>query len=162
MTRLRRLAALQHDERGVSAVEFALLAPVLATLILGIIDLSTGLSHRFTLQQAVNRSLEIVQANRVQRGREGGTPDYDFLRTEVAAAAGIPVADVTLTQWRECDGARATTFEGSCPDRLNAATNTVEPADTARYIQLRATRSFTGKVYAKRMTLQATSSVRVQ
>ena len=54
----RLLSSLRHDERGVSAVEFAFLIPILATLILGIIDLSTALSQRFTLQQAVNRSLE--------------------------------------------------------------------------------------------------------
>jgi Flp pilus assembly protein TadG len=148
----RLLKSFQRDERGVSAVEFAFLAPILATLIMGIIDLSTGLSHRFTLQQAVNRSLEMVQANRVGTGREGGTPDYAFLRQEVATAANVPLANVTLTQYRECNGTRASTYEGACADDV----------DMARYMQLEVTRDFTGKMYLKPVVLRASAAVRVQ
>jgi Flp pilus assembly protein TadG len=148
----RLLQSLRRDERGVSVVEFALLAPVLATLILGIIDLSTALSHRFTLQQALNRSLEMVQANRVQASSQGGTPDYTFMRQEMATAAGVPLANVTLTQWRECGGARQSSYEGACPDDI----------DTARYLQLAVTREFTGKLYLRPVVLRTSAAVRVQ
>ena len=53
---------LRGDERGVSVVELGLVAPVLALMIAGIIDLSQGLAQRFAMQQAVNRSLELVLA----------------------------------------------------------------------------------------------------
>jgi Flp pilus assembly pilin Flp len=143
------MSSLRRDERGVSAVEFAFLIPVLATLILGIVDLSTGLSHRFSLQQAVNRSLEMVQANRVPVGATG-TQKYDFLETEVKAA--VPSATVSLEKWLECNGTKQGSFEGSCADGQ----------DTARYLQLRATRVFRGKMYLKPITLVATSAVRIQ
>jgi Flp pilus assembly protein TadG len=156
MIRVRLLSSLRHDERGVSAVEFAFLIPILATLILGIIDLSTGLQHRFTLQQAVNRSLEIVQANRVA-ANSTGTPDYDFLRQEVATAANVPVGNVTLNRFRECNGVRATNFV--------AASSTEEcasDADTARYLELIVTRDFRGKMYLRPIVLRASSTVRIQ
>jgi Flp pilus assembly protein TadG len=147
----RLLFSLGRDERGVSAVEFGFLIPILATLILGIIDLSSGLQHRFTLQQAVTRSLEIVQANRVA-ANSSGAPDYSFLRQEVATAANVPLANVTLRQFRECNGAPATPYDGNCAD----------DTDTARYLELTATRNFSGKLYLKPIVLTATSSVRVQ
>jgi Flp pilus assembly pilin Flp len=147
----RLLSSLRSDERGVSAVEFAFLIPILATLILGIIDLSTGLQHRFTLQQAVNRSLEIVQANRVPVGTSG-TPDYSFLRQEVATAANVPLGNVTLNQWRECNGTRRDPFADSCSDGQ----------DMARYLELVATRDFRGKMYLKPIVLRASSTVRIQ
>jgi Flp pilus assembly protein TadG len=143
---------LWKDERGVSAIEFAMVVPILAMLILGIIDLSSGFSQRFTLQQAVDRSLEIIQANRAPVGPQGGTPDYSFLRTEVATAAKVPVANVTLTQWRECKGVRQSTFTGACADDV----------DTARYIELHVTKPFKGKMYLRSTNLTATQSVRVQ
>ena len=146
------LLCLRRDERGVSAVEFAFLAPILATLILGIIDLSTGLSHRFTLQKAVNRSLEMVQANRVATGPQGGTPNYDFLKQEVATAADVPLGNVTLTKWRECNGVPQSSYEGSCADDV----------DMARYLQLMVTKDFSGKLYLKPVVLRASSAVRVQ
>ncbi|HEY0027107.1 MAG TPA: TadE/TadG family type IV pilus assembly protein [Allosphingosinicella sp.] len=149
MIRLKNLRSCLKDERGVSAIEFAMLVPVLATLILGIIDLSTGLSQRFSLQQAVNRSLEIVQANRV-KANDQGTQDYNFLKK--AVVDGAPGASVTLTQWLECSGTKQGDYEGAC------AAN----QDTARYLELRATRVFQGKIYLRPVTLTATSAVRVQ
>ena len=151
MTMLRLLQSLRRDERGVSAIEFAFLIPILATLILGIIDLSSGLQQRFTLQQAVNRSFEIVQANRVA-ANSSGTPDYEFLRQEVATAANVPVGNVTLNRFRECNGARQAVFTDSCDDGV----------DMARYLELIVTKDFRGKMYLKPIVLRASATVRVQ
>jgi len=149
MTRLKIFRSCLKDERGLAGIEFAMLVPVLATLVLGIIDLSTGLSQRFALQQAVNRSLEIVQANRVSTNAQG-TQDYEFLRAEVTSA--VPSASVTLTQWLECSGTKQASYTGTC----------AADEDTARYLELRATRVFRGKIYLRPVTLAATSAVRVQ
>jgi Flp pilus assembly protein TadG len=156
MMAVRRLSCLRRDEQGVSAVEFAFLVPILATLILGIIDLSTGFQHRFTLQQAVTRSLEIVQANRVA-ANSAGTPDYTFLKQEVATAANVPLGNVTLNQFRECNGARATNFIAA-----STAEECATDADTARYLELIVTKDFRGKMYLKPIVLRASSTVRVQ
>jgi Flp pilus assembly protein TadG len=140
------------DDRGVSAIEFAMIAPVLAVLLLGIIDLSSALSQRFTLQQAVDRSLEIIQANRVAVGAQGGSPDYSFLKAEVATAAKVPEANVTLTQWLECKGVKQGSYTGACADYV----------DTARYLELQVTKPYKGKMYLRSTNLIATQSVRVQ
>ena len=148
----RFLKPLPRDERGVSAVEFAFLAPILSVLIVGMIDFSSAISQRFTLQQAVNRSLEMIQANRAPVGAAGGSPNYSFLKQEVATAASIPLANVTMNQWLECNGTKQGSFTGTCADN----------ADTARYLELKATKEFRGKMYLKSFTLAATSAVRVQ
>ena len=40
----QRLASLRHDQRGVSAVEFAMLLPLMVTLYLGAVEISQGVS----------------------------------------------------------------------------------------------------------------------
>ncbi|HEY0148316.1 MAG TPA: TadE/TadG family type IV pilus assembly protein [Allosphingosinicella sp.] len=147
----RMLQPLRRDQRGVSAVEFAFLAPILSVLIVGMIDFSSGISQRFTLQSAVNRSLEMVQANRVAVNA-AGTADYSFLKQEVATAANIPLANVTLEQWLECNGAKQGSYTGTCADNT----------DMARYLELKATKPFRGKMFIKSITLTAKSAVRVQ
>jgi Flp pilus assembly protein TadG len=143
--------SLAGDERGVSMVEFAFLLPLLALLVAGIIDLSQGFSHRFALQQALNRSLEIVQANRPDTDSEGSDVDYAYLVTEAATAAGVTPDKVTLTRWRECDGARQP-YIGQCAPGV----------EMARYVELQVRKDFVGKLYLKTVPVTATAAVRVQ
>lgn len=48
----RRLAALRRDQRGVSAVEFAMLLPLMVTLYLGAVEISQGV--------AINRKVTLT------------------------------------------------------------------------------------------------------
>ena len=156
MTAIRSLLlcarSVSRDERGVTFVEFGFLAPILAVLVAGIVDLSMGLSHRFSLQQAVNRSLEVVQANRPQMSSDESDVDYTYLATETATAAGVPASKVTLTKWCECDGVKQSSYTGSCTDG----------AELARYVQIRVTKDFSGKMLVKTVPVVATAAVRVQ
>ena len=146
------LRALRRDQRGATVAEMGFLLPILAVMVAGIIDLSAGISERFSLQQAINRSLEMVQANRPTITLpNSSTVDYTFLRQEVATAAKVPVASVTLTQWLECNGAERP-FDGSC----------LASEDTARYLRLRVNKNFVGKLYVKTVPLEATGAVRIQ
>lgn len=149
---VRILRRLNDDERGVSMVEFGFVAPVLALMVAGIVDLSMGLSHRFGLQQAVNRSLEMVQANRVQGNATSTGPDYSVLVRETAAAAGVTEDKVTMTRWLECDGVKQGSFDGSC-----AAT-----ADAARYVELRVVKDFVGRMFVKTVPVTVAGAVRIQ
>ena len=99
---------LAGDERGVTVIEFALFLPILALMVLGTIDIGRGLAAKFVVEQATQRAIE--------RAAQGGPPlaDYSFLRSEAAAAAEVPLANVTLDQWLECDNARQSSFNGSC------------------------------------------------
>jgi Flp pilus assembly protein TadG len=90
-------------------VEFAAVAPFVAMLFIGIADLGRGYITRFALQQAANRTLELAV--------QGTTSsDYTFLRQEAATAAGVPLANVTLAQWLECNGGTPRAYDSTCND----------------------------------------------
>lgn len=125
----RLLARLSRDQRGVSAVELALFIPVLTLMTAGIVDLSKGISARFALTQAVNGTLEMA-ANRpivTRTDDDGNDITFDFLRQEAATAANVPIGNVTLQAWLECDGVEADDYSDTCG----------EDEVIARYLQLR-------------------------
>jgi Flp pilus assembly pilin Flp len=147
-----RLRALARDERGTSLIEFGFLAPFLALLTMGIIDLSRGLADRFALQQAVNRSLELVQARPAVAGAQATDVDYSFVRTEAASAAGVPASQVVLTRWLECDGVEQPSVTGTCPDG----------DATARYLRVHISKDFHGDFYYDTIHLHASGALRTQ
>ena len=145
---LRRLRA---DERGLSFVEFAAVAPLLGLLIVSVADLGRGYSERFALQQAANNTLELAQ-----QGTRAN--DYSFL--EAHAEEVSPGSNATLTQWLECDGTRRPNFTDTC----NMG------QQTARYVTLELSKPFvpvfTSVGYPKEadgtIALKARASLRVQ
>ena len=140
------------DERGVALVEFAFIVPILALFVMAIVDLSQGFAQRMTMQQAVNRGLELLLVHPPTAEDDDSAVDYSGIRQEVATAAGVPVSQVTLTEFLMCDGTRA----GA------SATTCATGEDAARYIQLTVNQNFTGKFYVDSMTLTATGSMRIQ
>jgi Flp pilus assembly protein TadG len=146
-----RLPSLVRDERGTSLIEFGFLVPFLAMLAMGIIDLSRGLAERFAIQQAVNRSLELIQARPAVAGATATDLDYNFALVEAQAAAGTG-ATVTMTRWLECNGVEQAQVTGSCPDGQ----------DTARYLRIRVTKNFQGEFYFSTIHMSATGAVRTQ
>ena len=148
---MKRLLTLGRDQRGTSLIEFGFLAPFLAVLAMGIIDLSRGLAERFALQQAVNRSLELVQSRPATASATATDLDYEFAKTEAQAAAGTG-ATVTLTRWLECDGVDKGAASGSCADG----------EDTARYLRIRIVKNFQGDFYFSTIRMTATGAVRTQ
>lgn len=146
------LPRLALDERGTSLIEFGFMAPLLAVLAMGVVDLSRGLAERFALQQAVNRSLELVQARPAVAGAEATDLDYSYVQTEAATAAGVPESQVTLTRWLECDGEEQASVTGTCADG----------EDTARYLRVRITKNFEGDFYFQTIAMSATGALRTQ
>lgn len=103
-----RFARLARDDRGASLVELALVAPIMASLLIGMVDLSRAYSHKLKLEQAAQRAIEKVQQYQT------ATSTYGTLRAEAAAAAGVPSGNVTIDYWLECNGVRAATYESVC------------------------------------------------
>ena len=95
------------DSRGTGAIEFAFLAPVLGFVALGISDLSLGLARKYKLEQASYRALEMITVGDIQGG-------YAYVAPEAAAAADVPVANVTVVTKLECDGVEKP-FSDTCP-----------------------------------------------
>jgi Flp pilus assembly protein TadG len=92
---------LARDERGTSIIELALLAPMLATLIIGMSDLSLGYAQKLQLEQAAQRSIE-----KAMQGMQGdeSTDIFDGLQDEAAEAAGVQPNAVEVRYWLECNG----------------------------------------------------------
>jgi len=85
-----RFRSLLGDERGASVVELALAAPFMATLIIGMVDISRGYSAKVQLTQAAQRAIEkAMQGDKT-------TDLYDTLKAEGASAAGVPASQVTV------------------------------------------------------------------
>jgi len=58
MIRLHR--SLRSDKRGAAIIELAMVAPVLALMTIGVVDLSNGFGRKLRLEQAAQRSIEKV------------------------------------------------------------------------------------------------------
>jgi Flp pilus assembly protein TadG len=149
---IRRLRSFARDQRGTALIEFGFLAPFLALLAMGVIDLSRGLAERFALQQAVNASLELVQARPAVATGTSTSVDYSFVKNEAMAEAGVDSDHVVLEQWLECDGEEADHYTDTCADG----------EDTARYLQVRISKDFQGEFYFDNIPMLATGSLRVQ
>lgn len=147
---LRRLLG---DPRGTSAIEFAIIAPVLAVMTMGIADLSMGLARKFQLEQASYRALELVTVGTV-------VSDYSYVKTEAVAAAEVPAENVVVTTWLECNGAKQTDFNTTCPsEEQTARFLTVTVVDD--YEPIFAYGPFTGAVDGK-VRLTSRSTIRMQ
>lgn len=146
---------LGRDRRGTSAIEFALIAPVLALMTMGIADLAMGLARKFQIEQASYRVLEMVTV---------GTLRDDYSDVEAEAEAAAPGAEVNVDWWLECDGAKEEIFTTQCPT----------DKQTARYVRVELLedyepmfnygpigRAFSGNVDGK-VRLTARSTVRIQ
>jgi Flp pilus assembly protein TadG len=153
LSRLRSFyCRLRGDDRGVAFVEFGFLVPILSVLVIAVIDLSQGLSQRFTMQQAVNRSLERLLVSRPVAGANDSSVDYTYIRQEAATAAGVPLSQVTLSQYLLCNGTQAASSATACP----------QGQEQARYISLTVNKNFTGSFYLGTVPLSVTGSMRVQ
>ena len=113
-----KLLNLARDERGTSIIELALLAPMLATLVIGMSDISMAYSQKLQLEQAAQRSIE-----KAMQGMQGdeSTDIFDGLTAEAAATAGVEENAVEVRYWLECNGVS----QNSNPSTMEADYNKV-------------------------------------
>ena len=94
----RFLTKLGRDQSGAAIIELAMVAPILAAMTIGVVDLSNAFSRKLVLEQAAQRSIEKVMQT---TGEE--TVD-DTIKDEAASAAGIPRTQVTVNYTMTCAG----------------------------------------------------------
>ncbi len=99
---------LRRDRVGLAAVEFGLLAPLLALLLTGTVDVALAVAAKLRAQQAATRAIEKISV-----AGSSGTA-LASIKAEAAAAAGVPLGNVTIDNWLECDGVRQPSFSGNC------------------------------------------------
>lgn len=104
---MNRILPFARDERGATIIELALILPLLATLVVGMADISLGYSAKLQLEQAAQRSIE-----KAVNG-EKETAFFQTLKSEAMAAAGVSESAVTVRYWLECNGVSQNTSPSS-------------------------------------------------
>lgn len=167
---MRGLRTLLGCDRGASVIEMGLLAPILATLLVGIIDLSRAYSERLFLEQAAQRTIE-----RVAQQRNVST-DYSTLAAEAAQAAQItrtssnPLVDYWLecssdngvTWTRQGNGSPGNGFNGQCPNATDIPARYVTVAIRKNFTPMFSARFFPGANDDGTVPLRAEAGIRVQ
>lgn len=97
MSRKRRFAALVRDQRGATAVEFALISPILALLLAGAVDLGGELYAKFQLDTAVNAAAGYAMANAASVNSTSGAALASTMAALVANAQGTGSANASIT-----------------------------------------------------------------
>ena len=116
---IRRLLQLARDKSGAAVIELALAAPILATMVIGVTDISIAYGKKLQLEQAAQRAIEKV-------GQTTGedTPENTIKNEAVCQFNGtnsggtclttpLSTADVTVTYSLTCDGA-VTAYSDDC------------------------------------------------
>ncbi len=85
---LRRGRRAAADERGVAAVEFALLTPVFCLLIAGVVDLGGALFTKFKLDAAVTAGANFAQVNASNVSSTNGQTLANNIATIVETSEG--------------------------------------------------------------------------
>lgn len=149
-----QLFSLGRDERGASIIEMALVAPFLAALVIGMVDISRGYGQKLQLEQAAQRAIEKAMQGKKQ------TSLYDTLKSEGATAAGVSESAVTVDYWAECSGVRQATYNTDCGTGV----------PYARYVTIDIVKTYTPMFSTKfaganadgTFTLHGKSGIRVQ
>lgn len=118
------------DDRGTVTVELALLAPILATVIIGVADISIAYGQKLELEQGAQRAIEKIMQT------TGDTTVADTLKQEVVCQVNgtnddetcktepISAGDVTVGYRLECldDGGNRTNQEADTATDFDALT----------------------------------------
>lgn len=130
---IRFLKSLRRDQRGTSIIELALMLPVLATVVIGVADVSRAYSQKLLLEQAAYRSIEKVQQYYSSESTYNTLQDDAISAANDAGFSDVTSSNVTVDYWLECNGLRQSTYDTSC---------STGPA-TARFISVDITHRFT-------------------
>ncbi|MCL6740635.1 pilus assembly protein [Sphingomonas sp. RB56-2] len=107
---IRLLKSLRRDKSGAVIIEFAFVAPILALITIGVVDMSNAFGRKLMLEQAAQRSIEkIMQTTGVLTVEDtiateavcqyNGTNENGSCKT-----SPITTANVTVQHRMECDG----------------------------------------------------------
>lgn len=106
----RRLRNLLSCTAGTSVIELALALPILAAMLIGMVEMATAYSTKLRIEQAAQRAIEKVQQY------QATSSTFNTMRAEAAAAAGITMTSTnpSVDWWLECNGTRKTNYTDKC------------------------------------------------
>lgn len=99
---MNRFLKLWREDRGAAIIELAIVAPVIALMTVGVVDLSNGFGEKLKIEQAAQRSIEkVMQTTGVTNVEEtiaaeaicqfNGTLDDGTCKTAPLTAANVTV-----------------------------------------------------------------------
>src|SRR3954453_6362271 len=127
MGRLNRIRLLAND-RGAAVIEMALIAPVLALGVIGIVDVSNAYSRKLALEQGAQRAVEKIMnttenssvettlANEVKcqvNGSTTATTTSGGTTTTTTTCNTSPTQNITVTWRLDCTTSGGTTTSAS-------------------------------------------------
>jgi Flp pilus assembly protein TadG len=143
MTRLC-LPRLAADQDGAAVIELALIAPVLALTVIGIVDMSNAYSRKLALEQGAQRAVE-----KIMQTTESSTVENTLTTEAVCQVNGvntdgtcktspITASNVTVTWRLECtdSGGTLTSQTSSDAATFDAYTCGSGTVKEARYVQV--------------------------
>jgi hypothetical protein len=152
MTRLP-MSRVFRDRKATATVELALIAPIFATLLIGVVDMTMAVNRKIVLEQATQRGIEKIMQTTLNE-----TVDTTIVQ-EAASAAGVDQSKVTLNYWLKCDGVKKDSYSDDC---------TSTQIET-RYITLAITDEFTPLfplarlgIAGSTLTIKAESGIRTR
>jgi Flp pilus assembly protein TadG len=104
------LSRLRGEDRGVAALELALIAPILALIIVAIVDFGMAFTRQMTLANGVRAGVQYAMVRRPVQG------DTDAIRQTVKDSSGVALSDVTIDWVCECADTGATAATCSVDD----------------------------------------------
>ena len=158
---MRNLTNLCRDEKGHSFLELGFALPIMASLLIGAVDISRGVSEKLAIEQAAQRTIEKLQVQDFQWS------DRSTYQTEAATAAGVATSAVTVNAWLQCNGTIQTPmdqshYDGSCANSTDVMARYVSVEIQKTFRPMFGTRYFPGANSNGTFTLRAKAGVRVQ
>jgi Flp pilus assembly protein TadG len=99
---------LAADERGAAIIELALVAPVLALMAIGLVDMSNAFSRKLALEQGAQRAVEKIMQTTEVDTVEGTLTNEALCQVNgtnndgTCKSSPITASNVTITWRREC------------------------------------------------------------
>ncbi|MEO6580047.1 MAG: TadE/TadG family type IV pilus assembly protein [Sphingomicrobium sp.] len=148
---------LCRDDRGAAIIELAFIAPVIALMTVGVVDLSNGFGAKLRVEQAAQRSIEkIMQTTGIKTVEDTIAAEAvcQFNGTEAdgvtCKTAPLTTANVSVTHRLECDGI------------VSAASDCVDPQKESRWVQVTVWTDYTPMFPLKFAGIDAGGKYRIQ
>jgi len=153
MSWLRRIRLLAND-RGAAVIEMALIAPVLALGVIGIVDVSNAYSRKLALEQGVQRAVEKIMdttenatvestlATEVQcqvNGKTTTTSTSGGVTTSTTTCNTSPTQNITVNWRLDCTVGTTTTSQSTTSSATYDGWVTACAGTRAGYVQVTVT-----------------------
>jgi Flp pilus assembly protein TadG len=139
-----RLRQIVRDVRGAAIIELALVAPVLALLTIGVVDLGNAFSRKLALEQGAHRAIEKIMQTTEMDTVEGTLKTEAVCQVNGTNSDGtckstpISASNVTVSYRLECTapGGSISAQTSTDPDAFDALDCSGGTTREARYIEV--------------------------